>query len=64
VQIHLVTLAKPVRLGAIEFANAEVAYPALHERGNIGSKALADCVLELDQRNKRVRITRPPVAAK
>jgi hypothetical protein len=57
-QIHLITLEVPLRLGAFEFANAEVAYPALHERGNIGSKALAGFTVEIDQRNKRIRLAR------
>ena len=64
VQMYHVTLADPLRLGALEFPGAEVAYPALHDRGNIGSQALGDCVLELDQENRRVRLTRTGTQAK
>jgi len=58
VEIQIVTLAVPVRLGAAEFASPEVAYPALHDRGNIGSRAFADCRVEIDQKNRRLRLTR------
>jgi hypothetical protein len=57
-EIRLVTLSVPLRLGSFEFPNAEVAFPALHERANIGSKALAGFTIEIDQRNKRLRLAR------
>jgi hypothetical protein len=56
VKIQVVTAAVPIRLGATVFENADVAYPALHERGNIGSKAFANSTLEIDQKNRRLRL--------
>ena len=59
VSIQLVTLAIPLELGGFEFPDPEVAYPALHERGNIGARALAGYVLEIDQKRMRIRLGRP-----
>jgi Aspartyl protease len=59
-EIRFVTLAAPLRIGSFEFPGAEVAFPSLHERGNIGSKALGRFTVEIDQRNKRIRFARNP----
>ena len=58
VEFRLITLDVPLRLGSFRFPNAEIAFPALHEAGNIGSKALASFTIEIDQRNRRVRLSR------
>lgn len=60
IEFRLITLDVPLRLGSFEFPSAEVAFPALHEAGNIGSKALARFTIEIDQRNQRLRLSRHP----
>ncbi len=49
-------LAAPVRVGGQTLPIRTIAYPSLGANGNLGSKALAGAVLQVDQRNRRVRI--------
>jgi hypothetical protein len=58
IEIRIVTLDVPLRLGSFEFVNAEAAFPSVREDGNIGSRALADMTIEIDQRNHRIRLAR------
>jgi len=48
-----------IRLGRHEFADASIVYPALGEIGNVGMKTLGQFVVTFDQKNERVRLTKP-----
>lgn len=56
VDIWNADLAVDVSIGGLVLKSPTVAYPSLGETGNLGSKALGNAVVRIDQRNRRVSI--------
>lgn len=60
VEIKEVRLSDSIKLGRFEFSQPTIAYPAISEDANIGSKILREFALTFDQKNKRVKLERTP----
>ncbi len=58
-EIKQVQLKDVIKLGRHEFTDATIVFPALGDLGNVGLKALSQFVITFDQKNERVRLTRP-----
>lgn len=58
-EIKQVQLKDVIKLGRHEFADAMIVFPALGEIGNVGLKTLSQFVVTFDQKNERVRLTKP-----
>lgn len=58
-EIKQVQLKDVIRLGRYEFPDATIVYPALGEIGNVGVKTLSQFGVTFDQKNERLRLTRP-----
>ena len=58
-EIKQVQLKDTVKLGRHEFPDPTITYPALGDIGNVGIKTLSQFVITFDQKNERVRLTRP-----
>jgi hypothetical protein len=58
-EIKQVQLKDVVKLGRHEFPDATIVYPALGDIGNVGVKTLNQFVVTFDQKNERVRLTKP-----
>lgn len=58
VEIKEVRLSDAIKLGRFEFPQPTIAYPAIAEDANIGSKILREFALTFDQKNKRVKLER------
>jgi hypothetical protein len=56
IPLREIDLAAPVRAGTTPLPVTAVAWPAVAALGNIGSLALRDMVVTVDQPNRRVRI--------
>lgn len=54
-----IALTAPVTVGGTTLPVAEVTWPSPADVGNLGSAALQGLVLQVDQRNRRVRIAPP-----
>jgi predicted aspartyl protease len=58
-EIKRAQLKDVVKLGRHEFPDAAVIYPALSDIGNVGVRILSQFVITFDQKNERVRLTKP-----
>jgi predicted aspartyl protease len=58
-EIKQVQLKDVVKLGRHEFRDAAIVFPALGDIGNVGVKTLSQFAITFDQKNERVRLTRP-----
>ena len=64
IQMWEADIAVPVRLGSEVLPIRTIGFPSLGDSGNLGSKALAGAILQLDQRNRRIRIDWPAEGAR
>ena len=58
-EIKQVQLKDVIKLGRHEFPGATIVFPALGEMGNVGLKTISQFVITFDQKNGRLRLTRP-----
>jgi hypothetical protein len=58
-EIKQVELNDVIKLGRHEFPGATIVFPALGDLANVGLKALSQFVITFDQKNGRLRLTRP-----
>ena len=58
-EIKQVQVKDPIRLGRHEFSEPTITFPALSEIANVGAKTLVQFVVTFDQKNERVRLTKP-----
>jgi hypothetical protein len=61
VEIKQAQLGETITLGSFEFPKPTITFPALDET-NIGLKTLREFTLTFDQKNKRMKLTRPAPA--
>jgi hypothetical protein len=59
IDIMLVQLTVPIRIGQFEFKDERVIYPGPGPFANVGSKLLSEFSITLDQANHRVKFERP-----
>ena len=62
-EIKEARLSDSIKLGRFEFTQPTITFPALSDEGNIGSKILREFALTFDQKNRRVKLERPPSQA-
>lgn len=59
IEIKQAKLSDSIKLGAFEFSQPTITFPAIAADANIGLMILRDFVLSFDQKNNRVRLERP-----
>lgn len=59
IEIKQAQLGETITLGSFEFPKPTITYPALNET-NIGLQTLREFALTFDQKNKRMKLARPP----